>query len=79
MKRKWRERISSLEAYLLKLKRFVREAQKSSFTFMVSLDLLNLISESYERALLFVVREGVAGGIGGFGDAGDGTPLGIMA
>ncbi|MEE9457034.1 MAG: DUF4388 domain-containing protein [bacterium] len=79
VRRKWRERISSLEAYLLKLKRFVREAQKSSFTFMVSLDLLNLISETYERALLFVVREGVAGGIGGFGDAADGTPLGIMA
>ncbi|HUV87245.1 MAG TPA: DUF4388 domain-containing protein [bacterium] len=79
VKKKWRERISSLEAYLLKLKRFVREAQKSSFTFMVSLDLLNLISENYERALLFVVREGVAGGIGGFGDAADGTPLGIMA
>lgn len=79
VRRKWRERIGSLEAYLLKLKRFVREAQKSSFTFMVSLDLLNLISENYERALLFVVREGVAGGIGGFGDAADGTPLGIMA
>jgi hypothetical protein len=79
VKRRWRERISSLEAYLLKLKRFVREAQKSSFTFMVSLDLLNLISENYERALLLVVREGVAGGIGGFGDAADGTPLGIMA
>jgi hypothetical protein len=79
VRKKWRERISSLEAYLLKLKRFVREAQKSSFTFMVSLDLLNLISENYERALLFVVREGVAGGIGGFGDAADGTPLGIMA
>jgi hypothetical protein len=79
VKRRWRERISSLEAYLLKLKRFVREAQRSSFTFMVSLDLLNLISENYERALLFVVREGVAGGIGGFGDAEDGAPLGIMA
>lgn len=79
VKRKWRERISSLEAYLLKLKRFVREAQRSSFTFMVSLDLLNLISENYERALLFVVREGLASGIGGFGDAADGTPLGIMA
>jgi hypothetical protein len=79
VRRKWRERISSLEAYLLKLKRFVREAQKSSFTFMVSLDLLNLISENYERALLFVVREGVASGIGGFGDAADGMPLGIIA
>ena len=79
VRRTWRERIGSLEAYLLKLKRFVREAQKSSFTFMISLDLLNLISENYERALLLVVREGVASGIGGFGDAADGTPLGIMA
>jgi len=79
VKKKWRQRISSLEAYLLKLKKFVREAQKSSFTFMVSLDLLNLISENYERALLLLIKEGVAGGIGGFGDARDGTPLGIMA
>lgn len=79
VRRTWRERIGSLEGYLLKLKRFVREAQKSSFTFMISLDLLNLISENYERALLLVVREGVARGIGGFGDAADGTPLGIMA
>ena len=79
VKRQWRERISSLEAYLLKLKKFVREAQRSDFTFLVSLDLLNIISENYERALLFVVREGRAYGIGGFGDADDGTPLGIIA
>lgn len=79
VKKKWRQRIASLEAYLLKLKRFVREAQRSSFTFMVSLDLLNLIAENYERALLLVIKESVAGGIGGFGDAQDGTPLGIIA
>jgi len=79
VKRQWRERISSLESYLLKLKKFVREAQRSDFTFLVSLDLLNIISENYERALLFVVREGRAYGIGGFGDADDGTPLGIVA
>ncbi len=79
VKRQWRERISSLESYLLKLKKFVREAQRSDFTFLISLDLLNIISENYERALLFVIREGRAYGIGGFGDAGDGTPLGIIA
>jgi hypothetical protein len=79
VRRQWRDRISSLESYLLKLKRFIREAQKSNFTFLVSLDLLNIISENYERALLFVVREGRAAGIGGFGDAADGTPLGILA
>jgi hypothetical protein len=79
VKEQWRRRISSLESYLLKLKRFVREAQKSNFTFLVSLDLLNIISENYERALLLVVREGEAAGLGGFGDAHDGTPLGILA
>jgi flagellar biosynthesis regulator FlaF len=79
VKEQWRRRISSLESYLLKLKKFVREAQKSNFTFLVSLDLLNIISENYERALLLVIREGRAAGIGGFGDAHDGTPLGILA
>jgi len=79
VKEQWRRRIGSLESYLLKLKKFVREAQKSNFTFLVSLDLLNIISENYERALLLVIREGRAGGIGGFGDAHDGTPLGILA
>lgn len=79
VKEQWRRRISSLESYLLKLKKFVREAQKSNFTFLVSLDLLNIISENYERALLLVIREGRAVGIGGFGDAHDGTPLGILA
>jgi hypothetical protein len=79
VKRQWRTRIRSLESYLIKLKKFVREAQKSNFSFLVSLDLLNIISENYERALLLVVREGQAAGIGGFGDADDGTPLGIIA
>lgn len=79
VKEAWRKRISSLESYLLKLKKFVRDAQRSNFTFLASLDLLNIIAENYERAMLLLVREDVAGGIGGFGDAYDGTPLGIVA
>jgi hypothetical protein len=79
VREQWRRRISSLESYLLKLKKFVRDAQRSNFTFLASLDLLNLIAENYERAVLFLVRENAAGGIGGFGEAADGTPLGIVS
>jgi len=76
--RTWSKRAESLEAYFVKVRRFIKDSRQSNVSFMASLDLLNLIAENYERAMLFLARPDSLVGIGGFGP-GANIPLGIAA
>jgi hypothetical protein len=76
--RTWSKRAESLESYFVKVRKFIKDSRQSNISFMASLDLLNLIAENYERAMLFLVRPDSLVGIGGFG-AGAHLPLGIVA
>jgi hypothetical protein len=76
--RTWSKRAESLESYFVKVRKFIKDSRQSNISFMASLDLLNLIAENYERAMLFLVRPDSLVGIGGFGPGAD-FPLGIAA
>ncbi|UCE26591.1 MAG: DUF4388 domain-containing protein [Candidatus Coatesbacteria bacterium] len=78
LSRTWSKRAESLESYFMKVRRFIRDSRQSNISFMASLDLLNLIAENYERAMLFLARPDSLVGIGGFGP-GEHFPLGIAA
>jgi hypothetical protein len=76
--RAWSKRAESLESYFLKIRKFIKDSRQSNISFLASLDLLNLIAENYERAMMFLVRPDSLVGIGGFG-VGAVLPLGIAA
>jgi hypothetical protein len=76
--RTWSKRAESLESYFVKVRKFIKDSRQSNISFIASLDLLNLIAENYERAMLFLVRPDSLVGIGGFGP-GANFPLGIAA
>jgi len=66
------ERIS---ANFAKLRRIVGDLRSGLISTSISLSLMNIISESVERAVLFLVRRDALAALGAFGNAAGGKPL----
>lgn len=64
-----------LRAGFAKLRRLLGEFRSGLVTATVSLNLMNIISESVERAVLFVVRKSDLMALGAFGHSADGRAL----
>ena len=64
-----------LTAGFAKLRRLIGEIRSGVLSATVSLDLLNLISESVERAVFFLVRPTTLAVLGAFGRNAEGRPL----
>ena len=64
---------------LIRLRRIVGDLRSGLISTTISLTLMNLISESVERAVLFLVRRDGLTAIGAFGNDGAGRPLEQLA
>jgi len=64
---------------LIRLRRIVGDLRSGLISTTISLTLMNLISESVERAVLFLVRRDALTAIGAFGSDGAGRPLATLA
>jgi hypothetical protein len=68
-------RVERINAHLAKLRRIVGDVRSGLISTTISLSLMNIISESVERAVLFLVRRDGLAALGAFGNAPDGQPL----
>jgi hypothetical protein len=68
-------RVERINANLAKLRRIVGDLRSGLISTSISLSLMNIISESVERAVLFLVRRDALAALGAFGYAPDGQPL----
>jgi hypothetical protein len=62
-------------ADLVRLRRIVGDLRSGLISTTISLSLMNIISESVERAVLFLVRRDGLVALGAFGSGSDGSPL----
>ena len=62
-------------ANFAKLRRIVGDLRSGLISTSISLSLMNIISESVERAVLFLVRRDALAALGAFGNAAGGKPL----
>jgi len=68
-------RADRVQANLTKLRRIVGDLRSGLISTTISLSLMNIISESVERAVLFLVRPDVLSAVGAFGNNPAGQPL----
>ncbi len=68
-------RTEKVDASFAKLRRIVGDLRSGLISTTISLSLMNIISESVERAVLFLVRRDGLTALGAFGNSHDGQPL----
>jgi hypothetical protein len=68
-------RVERINANFAKLRRIVGDLRSGLISTSISLSLMNIISESVERAVLFLVRRDALVALGAFGNAPGGQPL----
>src|SRR5206468_2089707 len=68
-------RAAQVHANFAKLRRIVGDLRSGLISTTISLSLMNIISESVERAVLFLVRRDALAALGAFGNAAGGKPL----
>jgi hypothetical protein len=71
-------RTERVNANFAKLRRIVGDLRSGLISTSISLSLMNIISESVERAVLFLVRRDALAALGAFGNAAGGKPLAQM-
>jgi len=69
------QRSERINANFAKLRRIVGDLRSGLISTSISLSLMNIISESVERAVLFLVRRDALAALGAFGNAAGGKPL----
>jgi len=69
------QRFELVNANFAKLRRIVGDLRSGLISTSISLSLMNIISESVERAVLFLVRRDALAALGAFGSASGGKPL----
>jgi len=69
------QRSERVNANFAKLRRIVGDLRSGLISTSISLSLMNIISESVERAVLFLVRRDALAALGAFGNAVGGKPL----
>ena len=69
------QRSERINANFAKLRRIVGDLRSGLISTSISLSLMNIISESVERAVLFLVRRDALAALGAFGSAAGGKPL----
>jgi hypothetical protein len=69
------QRTERVNANFAKLRRIVGDLRSGLISTSISLSLMNIISESVERAVLFLVRRDALASLGAFGNAAGGKPL----
>jgi len=68
-------RADRVQSNLAKLRRIVGDLRSGLISTTISLSLMNIISESVERAVLFLVRREALTALGAFGNSPSGQPL----
>jgi ActR/RegA family two-component response regulator len=68
-------RADRVQSNLAKLRRIVGDLRSGLISTTISLSLMNIISESVERAVLFLVRREALNALGAFGNSPSGQPL----
>jgi GAF domain-containing protein len=68
-------RTDRADASFAKLRRIVGDLRSGLISTTISLSLMNIISESVERAVLFLVRRDALTALGAFGNSPQGQPL----